>query len=103
LAEIEYPKEFIQCPLCGCPDRVIEMEVEQEKAKGKIGPDRLAAADLKMCPIVDVTRSYLQAPVLIIYSDICAKCGYEYVHVITRQEMPREQIEDIMGISPLKR
>jgi rRNA maturation protein Nop10 len=100
MSERVYPMEYEKCPNCGCKERVVEVEVNAEKALGKIPQDRFAASNMKFLPIVDaIAGNYISAPVLTVFEDICAECGKEYPHYITRQVMPRHQIEALLGIS----
>ena len=96
---MDYPIEYVQCPMCHCKERVIEHEVNEQVKKGKLAEGRIPTSSVKMLPIVDpIAGPGLSAPVLTVYQDICRKCGYEYNHIITRQEMPGHVIEAILGI-----
>ena len=97
---MEYPKEYKKCPICGCKERVVENEANAEKRKGKIAQERQATSQTSMLPIMDpIAGSQISAPVLFVYKDICERCGFEYPHVITRQEMPTHQILAMLGQS----
>ena len=101
---MEYPKVFEQCPICHSSERVLEAEVNEEKRKGKIPQDRIATSQMTMLPVVDpISMTGLSAPVLTVFKDICGGCGFEYPHVITKQILPRHQIEQLLGYQKIQR
>lgn len=98
---MEYPKRFEACPNCGSGVRIMELEVKEQQEKGAIPKDRFPAVEVTMVPVVDpVAGNYLQAPVIAFFWDICAGCGYKYPANITKQILPREQIEMLLGMRP---
>ena len=99
--EMNYPLKFDRCPICHSQKRVIEYEVNAEKAKGKIGKDRIPTTSISMYPVFDpLAGPSLSSPVITVYRDICV-CGHEYITLITRQELPRHQIEQLLGMQTI--
>jgi len=103
---MEYPKVFEECPICHCRERVLENEINEEKKAGRIGTDRIPCSQQKFLGIMDPTRYQIAFPVLKVYLDICANCGFEYPHTIDRDKMTQDQLMNLlrqqmgMGIPP---
>ena len=98
---MKYPKYFNECPICHCTERIVEQEVNEAKKEGKIGKERIATSQQRLLPIVDPTLTRLSFPVLLIYMDFCAGCGFEYPHTILKQpNMTQEQLLALMGVQP---
>ncbi len=93
---MEYPKTYEECPICHCRERIVETEVNEEKKEGKIGLTRQATSQLKILPIVDPTAGTIFFPVLKLHYDLCSKCGYEYPHIITKEKMTLEMLQNLM-------
>ncbi len=96
MSEDDKPRTYEECPICHCPGRIVEAEVNLEKAAGKILPERIPCSNLKLIPILDPTRSTLIFPVLMVHFDYCDRCGYEYPHVITKQKMTIDQLQSLL-------
>lgn len=93
---MDYPIVFDQCPICHATQKVVKHEVDQEKEKGKIPEDRIACSQQRILPIMDFTGPRISAPVLFIYKDICANCGYEHNVYIERRVMADHEIRAFM-------
>lgn len=97
---MEYPIVFDQCPICHAHGLVVKPEVDQEKEKGKIPDERVPCCEEKVLPIIDYSGPRISAPVLFIYKDICANCGYEYVTFIKRRVMAEHEIRALLTLAP---
>ena len=90
-------KDYDECPLCGCKDKVIAIFVRKEQKKGKIAPDRIPCTRQEYHVISDPAKGIiLSAPVVCKYFDNCAACGFEYISVLSWQEMTASQIESLL-------
>ncbi len=90
----QWPKEFNQCPICGCPDTVCRLAYQQEVVdKGK-GPDVFASSERRGVPLTDPKTAALTVPTLVEHFDTCAKCGLRYC---TKAEIQQAQIKIIPG------
>jgi len=76
--EIKFPLEFKACPNCGSERRLAGELIEQEKEKGKAGPDTVGALNVFSAIIADPRRAILQAPGVTAYTDMCLDCGTIY-------------------------
>lgn len=76
--ELKFPLEFKECPNCGSTKKVAGTIAEQEKKKGKISKEAQACIQQVTCIITDPRMVPLQAPVILIFLDICADCGTVY-------------------------
>ena len=89
---------FDRCPMCGAKEKVMAAFVQQEVIKGKIMADRQPCSQVKCLPVIDpATGARISAPVVWVYYDFCAKCGFEYPAAITWKEMPAHQIDILTG------
>ncbi len=93
---MEYPKVIEACPLCHCTERIVEQEVNIEKKEGRIGEARISTSSQKLLPIVDPLTSSIAFPVLQMFYDICANCGFEYPYIIKKERMTQDQLIALM-------
>ncbi len=105
MAETDYPKVIESCPMCDWPERVVEREVNEQKALGRILPERIPCSTQKLIAIRDPLKTTLSFPVLLLHFDHCAQCGFEYPHIITRQVMTFDQFQtlymQLAGMTPV--
>lgn len=79
MEELQFPMTFTQCPNCSSTRRLAMEILQQEKDKGKIRDDVTDAfLSRDQSVIADNTRTWLSAPAIITYYDVCVDCGATY-------------------------
>jgi len=90
---IEFPLNFDKCPACGDGRRLATEMIKEEIKKGKAGADARAYINKTQTIVVDQRRTWLSAPVLVSYYDICPNCGTYYCfRVESGVAMPQSKI-----------
>lgn len=86
----EFPKEFNQCPNCGSTRRIANEVLQTEKDKEKIREQVKAFMFQTQCLIVDQTKAWLSAPMILAWYDVCVDCGTFYcIHANVKTAMPQ--------------
>ena len=75
---VEFPRVFPECPNCGSQKRLAQSVADELIAEGKANPDLKAWIFNHKCVIVDQSRPWLSAPVLMAVFDACYDCGTVY-------------------------
>jgi len=76
--ELKFPLSFDQCPNCGSERKIAGEILKQEKEKGKISPGVKAFISTSNSVIADMGRTWLSAPIISTFYDVCGDCGTYY-------------------------
>jgi len=103
MEELKFPIDFDSCPNCGSTRRLAEEVMRKEKDKGKVGEDTKPFAFSGQSLMADPRKTFLSAPILLTFYDVCADCGTVYcVHAelgtATPQMKPRQGPNRGMGM-----
>ena len=79
-AELEFPLQFPNCAVCGCPDTIAQTIANGIIKKGQASENLKAWLTLSKNLIVDQTRPWLSAPLLATMECACAQCGRRTVY-----------------------
>lgn len=87
---MEYPKKFSVCPCCKSPRRIIEEEVLEEIAAGRLDigarvPILVTQAALFNPNSKTKLLARKQIPVMIGFYDVCSECGTLYCVEMQKQ------------------
>lgn len=91
MSETKVLREFA-CPNCKSKKTVTEVALEELQAMGKIDeipPSRLKAESL---PLTQVSKAILTVPVITMWFNICAGCGFTYCTKVEMMDAPVQQV-----------
>ena len=79
-----FPKKFLECPICGSKNRLVEDQVNSEITAGKLSGDtRMPAIAIQRAIFNPNDKTSLivasrNVPVLVMMMDVCSDCGCFY-------------------------
>ena len=94
----DFHKTFLQCPVCGSPDRFYESLAQELKDAGRASKDFRAFHILSQGTIIDQNKTALlpigaRVPAATVATDVCMNCGCVYAVELHRQEARLEAIK----------
>ncbi|MHB8084366.1 MAG: hypothetical protein ACYDHZ_00875 [Dehalococcoidia bacterium] len=74
-----FPVEIKKCPVCGSPDTMVNVAVEEAKKANKLPHDfPFGSAEKVAAALIDQRFVGAMAPAVLMHFDVCYNCGTRY-------------------------